>query len=84
MNLPEERIVFADRLSWNHSALEHLVSDGRRDLVDEYSAHLWIALQKSDYFLFFSAGWRFSAFLLPQLLAAGLLVILDYLTRDLV
>jgi hypothetical protein len=69
--------VAVQRPSWNHPALEHLVSDGSRDSVDELGAHLWITAQLLDDFLFHR---RFRlVFLLPQLFAGRLLVFLDNL-----
>ena len=34
--------------SWNHAALEHLVGDRRRDLVDEHGPHLGVVAQHLD------------------------------------
>src|SRR5262245_23622995 len=70
--------------SWDHAAFEHLVGDRCRDFVDELGAQLRIAAQQLDGFLFHS---RFRlafllSFLLPQLFAGRLLVLLDDLVSD--
>src|SRR6266480_7594396 len=72
--------------SWNHSALEHFVSDGSGNLVDESGAHLRIGFQHLESFLF-HLRFRSLALLgsvLPQLLTGRCLVLLDDLVGNLV
>ena len=68
--------------SRDHAAFKHFVGDRRRDPVDEHLAHLRIATQKIYGFLF-PLRFRLPS-LLPQLLARGILVLLDDLVGDLV
>src|SRR5262249_55435785 len=65
--------------SWNHTALEHFICDGRSDLADECLAHLRIGFQHLNRFLFhpWFGSLSFLRPLLPQLLAGGRLVLLD-------
>src|SRR5258705_4400779 len=65
--------------SWEHPAFEHLVGDGRGDLVDEGRAHLRIVAEHRDHLLLLRRFWLALRF--PQLLAVGLLVFLDDLAR---
>jgi hypothetical protein len=60
-----------------HSAFEHLVGDGSRHLVEECGPHLRIVAHELYGFLL-PLGLCF-AFLLPQLLARCLLILLDHL-----
>src|SRR5271154_2996628 len=75
-----------DRAPWlrsrDHAAFKHLVGDRRRDPIDEHLAHLRITAQKIYGFLF-PLRFRLPA-LLPQLLARGILVLLDDLVGGLV
>src|SRR5580658_406895 len=68
--------------SRDHAAFKHLVRDRRRHSIDEHTAHLWIVTQKIYGFLF-SLRFQLPS-LLPQLLARGILVLLDDLVGGLV
>src|SRR5262249_36770201 len=66
--------------SGNHPALEHLVRDGRGDLVDEFGAHLRVVLQHLDRLLLarrFRLAASAVASVLPELIAGRALVFLD-------
>src|SRR5262245_13425351 len=65
--------------SRNHAALEHLVGDRRRDLVDEGGPCLRVAAQQLDQLLL-ALRLRLAP-RLPQLLARGLVVLLDHAVR---
>jgi hypothetical protein len=67
--------------SGNQSAFKHLIRDGRRYSVDEFSAHLGIGVKQLDYPLFPGARRSFLAFLFPQLFAGRSLVLLDEFPR---
>src|SRR5260370_12277999 len=70
-------------MSWNHSAIKHLVGDGRGDFVDERCAHRWIVAQEDEYFLLL-LRWLFLRLgsLHPELFTGRRLVLLDNLIRD--
>src|SRR6266853_5907959 len=72
------------RASWNHSAFEHFVGDGRGYLVDKGRTHLRVGFQHLESFLF-HLRWGSLAFLgslLPQLLTGRLLILLNDLLRN--
>src|SRR5262245_38048571 len=66
--------------SGDQSAVEHLVGDWRRDPVDECRTHLRVTAKKCHELLLLRG--RRLRFLLPQLLAACLLVFEDHFVRD--
>src|SRR5271167_3728469 len=66
----------------NHPAFDHFVDDGSRNYVDECGAHLRIVAQQLHGFLLLLCRRLFLGFLLPQLLAARLLVFLGYPVGD--
>src|SRR6516162_7833287 len=69
-------------LSRNQAAVEHLIGDRWRDLVDKRFAYLGITLKKLYRSLFFDAGRRLLRSFLPEFLAGCLLILGDHLVCD--
>src|SRR5205823_12627035 len=77
--IPMTRFITAPPLR-NHSAVEHLVHNRARDLVEELLAHLRVVLQKAENALLLRT--RRLAALLPQLLAGRALIFLNHFVDD--